>query len=99
MMDKFKKVNYFLKETWQGFLAIAQMEEGEAGDKKRLDDPLKLLGLGIKSILKFSLTKEMDDLGLALKPVYNQQITAKRDSIKLTVLGYVEKFLVSYITV
>lgn len=99
MIDKFKKVHYFLKEAWLGFIHIAQLEEGD-GEKKR-ENPLKLFQLGVRSLIKSTILKELDSQ--IQQPTrnqnYNEQITKNKELIKMNVLGYVEKVLVVYLSV
>ncbi len=95
MIDKFKRIHYFLKETWFGFLHIAQLEENENAEAKK-QSPLKLLQLGIKSLMKRGGTLD-DPNNRPIKPQnYNEQITKSKEVIKLQVLIYVEKILVYY---
>jgi len=98
MLDKFKKVHYFLKETWLGFLHIAQLEE-DAERKK--ENPLKLFQLGVRSLIKSTILKELDSH--ITQPMrnqnYNEQITKSKEFIKTSVLGYVEKVIVFYLSV
>ena len=98
MIDKFKRIHYFLKETWFGFQHIATLEEADNPDAKKTS-PLKLLQLGIRSFLKRGGTLE-DPTNRPIKPQnYNEQITKNKESIKAQVLIYVEKILVYYFNV
>lgn len=99
MLDKFKKVHYFLKETWLGFIHVAQLEEGD-GEKKK-ENPLKLFQLGVRSLIKSSILKELDSQ--ITQPIrsqnYNEIINKNKESIKMSALSYAEKIIVIYLNV
>lgn len=103
MIDKFKRVTVFLKETWQGFLQIASMEEDNNSPRKKDNDPWKVLQLGIRSLIKLKSTttmKDLDDMTPSMRQQkYNDVITGKKAVLKETVLDYVDKFLMIYIKV
>src|SRR5690242_16346812 len=100
MIDKFKKVHYFLKELWLGFSNIAQLEEAEPSGAKKAEASLKLLQLGIKKILQVKNMKDIDDQPQPLRTQnYNEQINKNKVAIKLNVLEYVEKIILIYLKV
>lgn len=104
MIDKFKRVTVFLKETWQGFLQIASMEEENNSPRRKDNDPWKVLQLGIRSLIKLKSSTTMKDLDDVTSPSmrqqkYNDVITGKKAVLKETVLDYVDKFLMIYIKV
>ncbi len=98
MIDKFKRVHYFLKEAWAGFLHVAQLED--VTEKKR-ESPLKLFQMGVRNLIKGNLLKPAEDPAQQQLrgPNYNEEISKNIEIIKCHTIGYAEKILVFYTTV
>ena len=99
MIDKFKRLHYFLKEVWLGFNSIAEMEEQGSISLKRSDSTLQLFQTGVKKVLKLSSIKNFD-VGSPKSPIkspeYCDIVSQSKEFIKLTVLEYVDKVVELY---
>ena len=100
-MDKFKRIHHFLKETWLGFDAVAQLHEREQMQQKKGDRAMQLLKYGIKKLLRLGTLKELDEPPIFEIPKYQycEEISKNKELIKLKVLDYVDRLVQIYFTV
>lgn len=96
MIEKFKKVHHFLKETWIGFDAISEMPEKE---NQKSEKAISMIKSGLKKLMKLqTLTEEAENFD-SPKVDYCLDITRNKEYIKIKVLDYVEYIIELYFTV
>jgi hypothetical protein len=97
MIEKFKKVHHFLKETWIGFDAIAELPEKE---NQKSEKTVNMIKSGLKKLMKLqSFTQDENENFDSIKVDYCIDITRNKEYIKLKVLDYVEYMIELYYTV
>ncbi len=99
MINKFKRLHYFLKELWVGFIAIAQLEESNNTFSKKSDSALRFYQNKVKKFFKLGTLQELDGL-MELTGnrtiEYCAPITKNKEMIKITVLQYVDQIVEFY---
>ena len=102
MINKFKKLHYFLKELWLGFTTIATMEENDNAFAKKSETALRFYQNGVKKLLRLGTLKELDgaiDVQSNRVNDYCDPINKNKELIKITVLQYVDKVVEFYFKV
>lgn len=102
MINKFKRLHYFLKEIWLGFSTVAQMDEAGNSSVKKSESTLRLFQLGVKKLLKLQTLKDLDNLTneySARGSEYCDDVSNNKEFIKATVLDYVERVVELYLKV
>jgi len=102
MINKFRKLHYFLKELWLGFTTVAQIEEYDNAFARKSETALRFYQNGVKKLLKLGTLKELDGIAEVHSNRVNDfcdPINKNKELIKITVLGYVDKVVEFYFKV
>ncbi len=89
MIDRFKNIHHFLKETWLGFDAISEIPEKEP--LKKNEAAMNLLKTGIKKLLKLQSLAELEAEVYEMPKIdYCDDITNNKEFIKIRTLEYLD---------